>query len=246
MSCPPAKNGLPHRRWVRWGVIAYLIALHLALGLALYRFGLPLSVRVQLGLASPNAPFYQAMLFFQNTVDATLPDNTTVFLGDSITQGLAVTAIEPSSANYGISGQTTRQMLDALSTYQALPRAKAIVLTIGINDFLRQEQAGIEQRLAQIAQALPAKVPLIWNAVMPVAPGLVDAPALIGTNQAIQRLCAQRAHCTFVDTWPILSDSAGRIHAAYYVPDGVHLSPDGYRAWITALKPYAQFQPYPK
>lgn len=223
-------------RWAKRLLIAYIVIIHLAMAFVLARFGLPMSVRIQLGLIPANTPAYQAMLFFQKSIDAQLPEGSTVFLGDSITQGLANMAVEPLSANYGISGQTTGQLLHALGNYGSLPRAKAIVLTIGVNDFLRHNEAGVEQRLAQIVQALPPKVPLLWNAIMPVAPGLADAPALARTNIEIQRLCAQRPLCTYLDTWPLMSDGRGGIQPTHFIPDGVHLSAQGYEAWIKAMK----------
>ncbi|MBI5925634.1 MAG: hypothetical protein HY836_08525 [Aquabacterium sp.] len=222
--------------WARRLLIAYLVVLHLAIAIMLARVGLPMPVRIQLGLKPANTPSHQAMLFFQKSIDAQLPEGSTVFLGDSITQGLANMAVVPLSANYGISGQTTAQLLGALGNYGSLPRVKAIVLTIGINDFLRHEEVGIEQRLTQIVQALPPHVPLLWNAIMPVAPGLVDATALARTNLSIQGLCAQRPRCTYLDSWPVMSDGQGGIQPTYYIPDGVHLSAQGYLAWIKAMK----------
>lgn len=235
LSSKPAR----HLTWGKWLLISYLVILHAMMAIMLARYGLPLSIRIKLGLVSANMPFYESMLVFQQSVDASLPDGTVVFLGDSITQGLANVAVAPNSINYGIGGQSTSQLHDALRYYRSLPRAKAIVLTIGINDFLQHGERGVQQRLAQIAQALPSHVPLVWNAIMPVAPGEVDMQALIQANEEIKRQCAQRPQCTFVNTWPILSDQAGHIHPSHYQPDGVHLSPEGYRAWIAALKPYA-------
>ncbi|HEX5357399.1 MAG TPA: GDSL-type esterase/lipase family protein [Aquabacterium sp.] len=227
------------RRIIKWIFIAYLVVLHLLMAIMLARYGLPLSVRIKLGLVSANTPFYESMLSYQHSVDTSLPDGTVVFLGDSITQGLANVAVAPNSVNYGIGGQSTSQLHDSLRNYPSLPRAKAIVLTIGINDFLQHGERGVAQRLAQIDQALPAHVPLIWNAVMPVAPEQADLSGVAQANAEIKRLCAQRPQCTYVDTWPLLADESGLIRPAYFMPDGIHLSPEGYRVWIAALKKHA-------
>lgn len=239
MSPIASKTTRRYAQLGKWILIAYLVILHSMMAIMLARYGLPLTVRIKLGLVSANTPFHESMLVYQRSVDASLPDGTVVFLGDSITQGLANVAVAPHSINYGIGGQSTSQLHDSLRYYPSLPRAKTIVLTIGINDFLQHGERGVAQRLAQISQALPAQVPLIWNAIMPVAPGEIDMQALAQANEEIKRLCAQRPQCTFVDTWPLLTDQAGRIRPSHYLPDGVHLSPEGYRAWIEALKPYA-------
>lgn len=226
------------RRIIKWIFISYLVILHLLMAIMLARYGLPLSVRIKLGLVAANTPFYQSMLVYQQSVDASLPDGTIVFLGDSITQGLANVAVAPNSINYGIGGQSTSQLHESLRYYPSLPRSKVIVLTIGINDFLQHDERGVKQRLTQIAQALPTHVPLIWNAIMPVAAGQVDMEAVAQANEEIKRLCMQRPQCTFVDTWPLLTDQSGRIRASHYQPDGIHLSPEGYRSWIAAMKPF--------
>ena len=41
-------------------------------------------------------------------MDSLVPVGATVFIGDSITQGLATSAVVPLSVNYGIGGDTTQ------------------------------------------------------------------------------------------------------------------------------------------
>jgi lysophospholipase L1-like esterase len=167
-------------------------------------------------------------------MDESVPDKTTIFLGDSITQGLATAAVVPCSINYGIAGENTAQLLDAIPSYKSLARANAIVLTIGINDLEQGMNVGLNNRYQKIVEALPQQTPLIWSAVMPAKN--IALSDINNANQSIKSLCASRGNCVFVDTWRFLADKNGYMITRLFLDDGVHLSTEGYRAWILSLK----------
>lgn len=148
------------------------------------------------------------------------PDGAVIFLGDSITAGLAVDAVAPYAVNYGIGGQTTQLLLDALPRYGSLQRARLVVLSIGTVDMVSGRERGIVARLDALQARIPG--PLVWNAIP------VSAKAdMRGVNAEIRRLCAARPDCTFVQA-PIGREDLQA--------DGIHLRPSGYAKWIGALK----------
>jgi lysophospholipase L1-like esterase len=55
-------------------------------------------------------------------------------------------------------------------------------------------------------------------------------------NQAIEKLCAAREHCRFIDAGPALRDSDDGLSRRFHVGDGVHLNASGYRIWGAALR----------
>ncbi|MGO9565931.1 MAG: SGNH/GDSL hydrolase family protein [Desulfomonilaceae bacterium] len=193
----------------------------------------------KIGLSAPLDPHYQSMIKYHKWMDGNIPDNSVVFLGDSITQGLAVAAVAPYSINYGIGGETTAQLLDAVPYYKSLRRAKTLVLAIGINDIAQGKQNGLNERYKRIIAAIPHEVPLIWSSVMPVKVARwmkMNESDVSDANRTIKSLCERRGNCVFVDTHKFLTDSNNQIILRYFLDDGVHLSPEGYRQWIAALK----------
>ena len=224
------------RLWMRVAV-GYAVCLHLFLGLLI--FETDLVPKLKSGSSGEPLSHFQNMLIYHGWGDDSVPDNAVIFLGDSITQGLATAAVAPHSVNYGIGGETTTQLLEALPSYRSLNRARAIVLAIGINDIVGGKQKGLKERYNKIVGALPRGTPLVWSAVMPVKVATwmkMEQSDITEANREIKLLCEMRGNCVFVNTVGLLGDTNGQIVQRYYLDDGVHLSHDGYRQWISALK----------
>lgn len=162
----------------------------------------------------------EAMRKHQLQQDAFQPDEAVIFLGDSLTAGLAVDAVAPRAVNYGIGGQTTQVLLDALPRYGSMRRARLVVLSIGTVDVVSGRTRGLEARLEALAAGIPG--PMLWNAVPPSTKADVRE-----VNAAIERLCAAKPGCVYVQA-PITE--------ADLLPDGIHLAPSGYAKWIGALR----------
>lgn len=214
----------------RFLFLAYLTALHLLLGGLVINTDLRAILQHWVnGTAAPNA-HVQRMVRFHATMDPFVPAGAAIFLGDSITQGLATTAVAPDSVNYGIGALTTRDLLNNLSLYQSLARSRAIFLMVGINDIGQGATQGLQQRLQKISEGLPREVPLVWSAVMP-SRRPADRPGVEEANAAIAKLCSARSHCIFVDTDRLFSGGG----ASFY-EDNIHPNAAGYAAWIGALR----------
>ncbi len=234
-----------HKGW-RWPVVIYIICLHLFVGILIVKTDFIPKFKDKFGLnpytARPLPPDYQhykEMLTYHKWMDEFVPEKSVVFLGDSITQGLATAAVAPYSVNYGIGGEITAELIDALPYYKSLHRARAIVLAIGINDIWQGRQQGLPERYSKILDALPKDRPLIWSSVMPVKTNggwmKMKESDITEANRTIKSLCERRSNCIFVDTWNVLADSNGRIIQQYFLDDGIHPSSSGYRQWITVL-----------
>ncbi|MCF7988593.1 MAG: hypothetical protein K9L60_13660 [Methylovulum sp.] len=217
--------------------LGYVIVLHLFVLALIVKTDFIPKVKVKLGVAAsfPN-PHIPNMLRYHQWMDESVPEGATIFLGDSITQGLATAAIAPFSINYGIGSENTAQLIDALPIYKSLSRANAIVLAIGINDLGQGMKVGLNDRYQKVLESLPADVPLIWNAVMPVKLEDIALADIAATNKVIQTLCEKKVNCAYVDTWQFLSDKNGHVISDFFLDDGVHLSPKGYSAWIAELR----------
>jgi len=229
------------RAILRWVISAYVVSLHVVVAVLLYKTDFITKAERKLGLreSTPWQAHYDTMMNYHKWMDENVPDNSIIFIGGSITQGLAVAAVAPYSVNYGIGGETTSQLLDAIPHYKSLLRAKQVVLAIGHNDLALGKKKGLNERLKKISETLPLEVPLIWCSVMPVKITFgqrITQSDIAEANCTIRSLCQKRGNCIFVETHALLADSQHQIIPQYFQDDGVHLSPHGYRQWITALR----------
>lgn len=178
-------------------------------------------------LASPDysfgTQFIQVMQHHQRTADPHQPAGAVVFLGDSHTQGLAVEAVEAGALNYGIGGQDTRHLAEAIPHLQAVKRARLVVLLIGSNDLPAQDPDGMRERLQAIAAGVEA--PLLWHGIP--RNRRVPLEATQEANAMIRAVCHARPGCTYVETDLATED---------FQSDGSHLSPSGYRKLIATLR----------
>ena len=46
---------------------------------------------------------------------------------------------------------------------------------------------------------------------------------------------ALKKNCYFLNLWEVLADENGDLKAEYAQPDGYHLKPEGYTAWVDYL-----------
>lgn len=215
-------------------IFVYMIVLHLFSVLLIIKTDFIPKLKSKIEFSAP-ASLYHTMIKFHQWMDDSVPVNAIIFLGDSITQGLATAAVAPYTINYGIGGLGTEELLDALASYKSLHRASAIVLMIGVND-LQYNKVGLSERYAKILDALPQDIPLIWNGVMPAKHNNINMSDIIDANREIQKLCLARRGCTFIDTSLFLVGNNGQIIESKFLSDGTHLSRKGYESWISELQ----------
>jgi hypothetical protein len=151
----------------------YLIAIHALLVVVLLKSDF--IVRVQDKLGASNYPsksseltdHYHRMLEYHKRMDKNVPDGAVIFIGDSITQGLCVSAVAMPSVNYGIGSDTTFGVSQRLLDYQAVSRAGAVVIAIGINDLKYRSDNDIAENYRTILEQIQT-TPVIISAVLPV------------------------------------------------------------------------------
>ena len=55
------------------------------------------------------------------------------------------------------------------------------------------------------------------------------------TNKLISTRCATDRKCTYVDPWPSMIGKDGTPKPEFFVEDGLHMTPEGYKAWTHML-----------
>lgn len=179
-----------------------------------------LAAGYSLAVLRPTEDPWPLMLSIYKQVDATTPHGSVVFLGDSIIQSLSATAVSPQAVNFGISGQTSGQLLSTLGQYTSLKSACAVVLMIGVND-IRHGVDGLGERYKQLLLSIPA--PVVLASVTPVA-GFDISTAVTSAKSA----CKSHSRCTFVDVSNLPPGSMKE--------DGIHLTTSGYAHLIPLLR----------
>jgi len=235
-------SSLNNNRLAFW---AYMAVIHISLVAVTFHSNLPERAAHHLGAE----PFrqrpelglhYFTMLDYHQSTDTLLPPNQIFFIGDSITQGLATSAVIDGGINFGIGGDTTHGVLQRLPSYLSLEQANIVILAIGLNDFNYRPLHAITGNFQQILKLIPSTVPVLISAVLPiderVASVKVDNDQIYELNKQLQRLAKQDAKYLYIDAGPSLRDAAGNLQGQMHQGDGVHLSPKGYSLWISALQ----------
>ncbi len=240
-----AEKGVSGRRTLAWMAIAgYVLAVHAALLAIVFDPSLAERVRARL-LPRPDhwtpSEFWQEMLAYHLRLDPTA-EGGVLFFGDSITQSLDVGALAAHAVNYGIGGDTIVGMSRRLPLYRSLGAARAMVMAIGVNDLVFNDAQRAESAYGALLQEIPPSVPLVLSAVLPIDERALKERPSHRTNEeiarldhTIERLCAARTGCVFVDAGPALRNEDGNLAARFHVGDGIHLNVAGYRVWMDAL-----------
>lgn len=154
--------------------------------------------------------------------------------------------------NQGISGETTEGLQRRLEDWQGL-QPRRIFLMIGINDLIRGDSvAAVVEANQRIVEQLRLMHPETEIIVQSLLPHGGDRATWEGKDklqavslETIQRVnrklraIAQAESAQYLDLYPLFSDSNGFLRSDL-TTDGLHLNPQGYLVWSTALKMFEQ------
>lgn len=175
-----------------------------------------------------------------------------LFVGDSITEGWEWNEGEHWKkhfvplhvANFGIGGDKTQNVLWRLDHGSVgVLQPKVVVLLIGTNNFGHDNAAaadvarGVEAVVAKLRAAFPA-AKLIVHGVFPCdpSPKAEIRGRVAAVNAQLRNLDGRDGQVLFRDVGPLFLEADGSISPAV-MPDGLHLSPEGYRRWASVLAP---------
>ncbi len=172
-----------------------------------------------------------------------------VFLGDSITEGWGGAGRNVwqkryaplNAANYGIGGDTTREVLYRLDQgiLEGI-KPKAVVLMIGTNNFGLQGDSvadvakGVEAVVGSIRKKTPdAKILLLAIFPRDKAPDTGMRKKIAETNEKLAKLADDKA-VYFLDIGKKFLANDGTLPPDV-MPDALHLSEKGYGIWADAI-----------
>jgi len=228
---------------LRQVITCYLLFIHLFIGLVLLKKDIITRIKAKIGMETERAeltPQYYGLLAFHKRIDKNIADNSVIFIGDSLTQGLAVSAIYPQSVNFGIGYDTTKGVLNRIPQYNAISRAKAVVIAIGFNDLNWRSNAEIIQNYLKIIDAIPDNTKIIFNTILPVNEkrrNRIGLNARINEiNNKLQKICQNNPKVHFLNMTNLLINTDKNLANKYHIGDGVHLSRLGNAVWIKKIK----------
>ncbi|WP_368499572.1 SGNH/GDSL hydrolase family protein [Herbiconiux sp. A18JL235] len=164
--------------------------------------------------------------------------STTVFIGDSLTEGGSWQEWFPDieAINLGVGGDTTEGLIERLGEV-AEHDPDTVVLLIGTNDVanrraVEQVVRNIETILVNLRQELP-DARILVQSVLPR--GREYAEFVKEINRHVWQFAATvKAH--YLDLWPVMAEEDGELNPAY-TEDRLHLNAAGYEAWLSELEP---------
>lgn len=119
---------------------------------------------------------------------------------------------------------------------------RIVVLYEGENDLNRGVTPDvIASDFDKFSQLIHTSLPATRIVVIGLKPSLLRWKIRDGmhqTNKLISTRCATDRKCTYVDPWPSMIGKDGTPKPEFFVEDGLHMTPEGYKAWTQMLKPH--------
>jgi lysophospholipase L1-like esterase len=237
--------------------IIYLLLIHAFVALVLVKSDFIGRVQTKFGLINliPNlagiyhetdlkpevAERYREVIAYQIMMDSNIPDNAIIFMGDSLTQSLPVSAITPLGVNFGIGNDTSLGVIQRLKHYSSIRRAKIVIIEIGLYDLSIIDPNEVLKNYENIINSIPPNTEIVFSAVHPVNENFCKQKGrsnerIDQLNSGLKQLCAKYSNVHFVSIAKLLKDETGNLANEYHIGDGVHLNYYGYKIWIKELK----------
>lgn len=214
--------------------VAYVIALHVVVALALFRPHLVPDQSWRLGLPPSEPTDYVAERHQHlSAQDATAAPARHLVIGASHTEALDPLALGDGVRTMGAGGATLRVTSNRIGEWRAVPQASTITLWLGYNDLAHRAPETIAEDMRTLLGNLPDTAAVFVLTATPVRDA--DRSAQVAElNVLYADICADQARCTLVNIATPLSDDAGLLSRRFDGGDGIHLNAAGY-ATITPI-----------
>ena len=171
-----------------------------------------------------------------------------LFLGDSITagwsgagKGVWASDYEPlKAANFGIGGDTTRQIIWRIENGELDGlKPKVVVLMIGVNNIFQNNGTDeeIAKGVSEVIKRIQEKTPdskILLQSILPLKAEVFDK-RVQSVNALVKEI--KGPQITWFDLTGTFRGADGKSITDLYVEDGTHLGPKGYEVWAKELTP---------
>ncbi len=139
---------------------------------------------------------------------------------------------------YGIAGETVEGLLSRLQTVMKdVVDADGVFLMTGINN-LAMDDRGFVVAYRKILAAFKARYPsarIFVNSLLPVRYPFISNEEIRRVNRELRAL-ADTEGVDYLEVHVRFLNHEGDPKSSYFLEDGVHLSPEGYRVWASAVE----------
>jgi lysophospholipase L1-like esterase len=166
-----------------------------------------------------------------------------IFIGDSITEGLSAYELIDESRIISEKGFTIKKVKAELK-WVVKAKPERIFIQLGLNDMLygisSEKYVSDYQDLIHAIQDNLPDTKIYLQSIFPVSAKVeIERPLLSNKNidefnQALSKMCDGQGTC-FVDVSSLVKDDNGRLNENYS-PDGIHLKFKAYGLWLDYLK----------
>jgi lysophospholipase L1-like esterase len=184
------------------------------------------------------------------------PPHLTILAGDSLSLWFPPELLPEGKnwLNQGISGETSNGLLKRLKIFDRT-QPEVIFVMIGINDLIRGMSDGeILDNQRQIINYLRKTHPTAQIVVQSILPHGAEEATWKGRdkllavansriqelNQQLQRISTKKG-VKYLDLYPLFTNKQGNLRREF-TTDGLHLSPEGYIVWRSALQIYSDIE----
>ncbi len=184
------------------------------------------------------------------------PQNLSILAGDSLSLWFPAELLpeDRNWLNQGISGETSDGLLKRLNLFDGT-QPHTIFVMIGINDLIRGARdetiLNNQQQIITYLRKVHPKAQIVLQSILPHGgeeatwerrDKLLAIPnsRIRSLNQQLQDI-ATKANVKYLNLHPLFTDKQGNLHPEFST-DGLHLSPQGYVVWRSALLMYTQVE----
>jgi lysophospholipase L1-like esterase len=220
----------------------YLCAAHLLLIALIFVPNLAPKISKVMGKEHPNNLViynYQSMKTMLGRVARNLDKNTAFFIGDSLTQGMAVNNILPYAVNFGIGHDTIAGVLQRIRTYDSINKMTTVIIMVGINDLRKLSIKTAISHYADLLHQLRKLNHVYIHEVLPIDQNIFGKKLqnkITLFNQQLFNLTREFSHIKFLRRSSAFIDSTGSLKSTLHLGDGLHLNDKGYDIWIKQLR----------
>ncbi|MFW9260202.1 SGNH/GDSL hydrolase family protein [Nostoc sp. CALU 546] len=188
------------------------------------------------------------------------PADLTILAGDSLSLWFPPELLPEGKnwLNQGISGETSNGLLKRLEIFDRT-QPEVIFVMIGINDLIRgMSDRVILDNQRQIISYLQKTHPTAQIVVQSILPHGAEEATWQGRekllavansrirklNQQLQSISTKKG-VKYLDLYPLFTNKQGNLRREF-TTDGLHLSPEGYIVWRSALQIYSNIELKPQ
>lgn len=139
--------------------------------------------------------------------------------------------------NFGSAGETAEGLLSRVpNIIRRIQSPDLVMIMTGINNIAMEDYAfpATYEKIITLLQKNYAQTTIVMTSLLPIK--------LYFLGDAVQRLnrilkdIARDMNIVYLDLYPLFLGEDSQAITAYYEPDGVHLSGEGYEVWARALE----------